>query len=410
LTDKAQGTGHRAQGTGHRAKDKRQKLKDKKNMLLDIITNNSITAPSEPWWKVVYDFSSLTKWVDTSLHSSMSSFWATITEMLIIGILILLFYALVGLFLVYAERKVCAFMQNRLGPNRVGPFGIFQTIADLFKLLFKELVPIKNADGFLFNLAPFIVIIASFMAIAAIPFAKGLQAIDLNIGVLYVIAVSAMGVVGVLLAGWSSNNKYSLIGAMRSGAQIVSYELSVGLALITIVIMAGSMQLSVIVEAQRDGWFIFKGHIPAFIAFIVFLISSTAETNRGPFDLAEAESELTAGYHTEYSGIKFAFFFLAEYINMFIVASIAATVFLGGWMPFHVGHWEGFNHIMDFIPPFIWYIGKTFFVIFMMMWFKWTFPRLRIDQLLTLEWKYLLPINLVNVLIMAFIVLMGWHF
>jgi NADH-quinone oxidoreductase subunit H len=379
-------------------------------MLLDIVINKSVTALSVPWWKVVYDFSALTEWIDKSLHNAMSPFWTTIMELLIIGVLILLFYALVGLFLVYAERKVCAFMQNRLGPNRVGPFGIFQTIADLFKLLFKELVPIKNADGFLFNLAPFIVIIASFMAIAAIPFAKGLQAVDLNIGVLYVIAVSAMGVIGVLLAGWSSNNKYSLIGAMRSGAQIVSYELSVGLALITIVILAGSMQLSVIVEAQRDGWFIFKGHIPAFLAFIIFLISSTAETNRGPFDLAEAESELTAGYHTEYSGIKFAFFFLAEYINMFIVASIAATVFLGGWMPFHVGHWEGFNHIMDFIPPFIWYIGKTFFVIFIMMWFKWTFPRLRIDQLLTLEWKYLLPINLVNVLIMAFIVLMGWHF
>jgi len=379
-------------------------------MLPDIVAVNNAPSLSVPWWKVVYDFTALTKWVDTGLHGSMSSFWATITEMLIIGVLILLFYALVGLFLVYAERKVCAFMQNRLGPNRVGPFGIFQTIADLFKLLFKELVPIKNADGFLFNLAPFIVIIASFMAIAAIPFAKGLHAIDLNIGVLYVMAVSAMGVIGVLLAGWSSNNKYSLIGAMRSGAQIVSYELSVGLALITVVILAGSMQLSVIVEAQRDGWFIFKGHIPAFIAFIIFLISSTAETNRGPFDLAEAESELTAGYHTEYSGIKFAFFFLAEYINMFIVASIAATVFLGGWMPFHVGSWEGFNHIMDFVPPFIWYIGKTFFVIFLMMWFKWTFPRLRIDQLLTLEWKYLLPINLVNVLIMAFVVLMGWHF
>jgi len=379
-------------------------------MLPDIVALNTSSSLSVPWWKVVYDFLPLTQWIDSSLHNAMSPFWTTVTEMLIIGVLILLFYALVGLFLVYAERKVCAFMQNRLGPNRVGPFGIFQTIADLFKLLFKELVPIKNADGFLFNLAPFIVIIASFMAIAAIPFAKGLHAIDLNIGVLYVIAVSAMGVIGVLLAGWSSNNKYSLIGAMRSGAQIVSYELSVGLAIITIVILAGSMQLSVIVEAQRDGWFIFKGHIPAFIAFIIFLISSTAETNRGPFDLAEAESELTAGYHTEYSGIKFAFFFLAEYINMFIVASIAATVFLGGWMPFHVGSWEGFNHIMDFIPPFIWYIGKTFFVIFLMMWFKWTFPRLRIDQLLTLEWKYLLPINLVNVLIMAFIVLMGWHF
>jgi NADH-quinone oxidoreductase subunit H len=358
----------------------------------------------------VYNFTSLTKWIDTSLHSAMSPFWTTVTEMLIVGVLILLFYAVVGLFLVYAERKVCAFMQNRLGPNRVGPFGIFQTIADLVKLLFVELIPIKNADSFLFNLAPFIVIIAGFMALAAIPFSNGLHAIDLNIGVFYVMAVSAMGVIGVLLAGWSSNNKYSLIGAMRSGAQIVSYELSVGLALITVVILAGSMQLSVIVEAQRDGWFIFKGHIPAFIAFIIFIISSTAETNRGPFDLAEAESELTAGYHTEYSGIKFAFFFLAEYMNMFIVASIAATVFLGGWMPFHVGSWEGFNHVMDFIPPFVWYIGKTFFVIFIMMWFKWTFPRLRIDQLLTLEWKYLLPINLVNVLIMAFVVLMGWHF
>jgi NADH-quinone oxidoreductase subunit H len=378
-------------------------------MVFEIVSKSEV-ASQEPWWRVFYDFSSLTKWIDTSLSNAMSPFWTTITEMVIVGVLILLFYAVVGLFLVYAERKVCAFMQNRLGPNRVGPFGLFQTIADLIKLLFVELIPIKNADKFLFNLAPFIVIIASFMAIAAIPFANGLHAIDLNIGVLYVVAVSSMGVIGVLLAGWSSNNKYSLIGAMRSGAQIVSYELSVGLALVTIVILSGSMQLSEIVEAQRTGWFIFKGHIPAFIAFIIFLISSTAETNRGPFDLAEAESELTAGYHTEYSGIKFAFFFLAEYINMFIVASIAATVFLGGWMPFHVGNWEGFNNVMDFIPPFIWYIGKTAFVIFLMMWFKWTFPRLRIDQLLTLEWKYLLPINLVNVLIMAFLVLVGWHF
>ena len=222
-------------------------------------------------------------------------------------------------------------------------------------------------------------------------------------------AVSSVGVIGVLLAGWSSNNKYSLIGAMRSGAQIVSYELSVGLSLITMVVLCGSLQLSDFVNQQADLWFIFKGHLPAIIAFVVFLVASTAETNRGPFDLAEAESELTAGFHTEYSGIKFAFFFLAEYMNMFIVASIATTIFLGAWQPFHIPGAEGFNHAMDFIPPIIWFFAKTALVIFIMMWFKWTFPRLRIDQLLTLEWKYLLPINLFNVLLMAFIVLMGWH-
>jgi NADH-quinone oxidoreductase subunit H len=358
----------------------------------------------------IYDFTSFTTWIDQGLNSIMSPTLALITEMAIIGIVFILFYAVVGLILVYAERKVCAFMQNRVGPNRVGPYGIFQTIADFIKLLMKELVYIKNSDKLLFNIAPFIVIIASFMALSAVPFAKGLHAIDFDIGILYVIAVSSLGVVGILLAGWSSNNKYSLIGAMRSGAQIISYELSVGLSLLTIIVLSGTMQFSQIVEMQSNGWFIFKGHIPAFIAFCVFLIASTAETNRGPFDLAEAESELTAGFHTEYSGIKFAFFFLAEYMNMFLVASIAATVFLGGWMPFHISGWAGFNHVMDFIPPFVWYIGKTAFVIWLMMWFKWTFPRLRIDQLLTLEWKYLLPINLFNILLMAFLVLMHWHF
>jgi len=249
----------------------------------------------------IYDFTSLTQWIDTGLKNAMSPFWTTVTEMVIVGVLFLLFYAVIGLFLVYAERKVCAFLQNRLGPNRVGPYGIFQTVADLVKLLFKELIPIKNADSFLFNLAPYIVIIVNFMVLAAIPFSKGLHAIDFNIGVFYVIAVSSVSVIGVLLAGWSSNSKYSLLGAMRSGAMIVSYELSIGLSLITVVILAGSMQLSEIIEAQRTGWFIFKGHIPAFIAFIIYIIAGTAETNRGPFDLAEAESELTAGYHTEYS-------------------------------------------------------------------------------------------------------------
>lgn len=359
-----------------------------------------------------FDFSPIISDLNTWLLTSFGDFWGKMIGLVLIGIAILSFYAVVGLYLVYAERKVCAFMQQRVGPNRVGPYGFFQTIADLIKLLLKELIPIKNADKFLFNIAPFIVIIASFMAIAAIPFAKGLHAIDFNIGIFYVIAVSSLGVIGILLAGWSSNNKYSLIGAMRSGAQIVSYELSVGLSLLTIVVLAGSLQLSTIVEAQADCWFIFKGHIPAMIAFVVFLIASTAETNRGPFDLAEAESELTAGFHTEYSGIKFAFFFLAEYMNMFIVASIAATVFLGGWMPLHIPYesFSGFNNVMDWFNPFVWYFIKTAFVIWVMMWFKWTFPRLRIDQLLKLEWKYLLPINLFNILLMALVVLMGWTF
>ncbi len=358
----------------------------------------------------IYDFTPFTASIDRYLTSRLGTGGGLIAELVLIGLAFLIMYALVGLFLVYAERKVCAFMQNRLGPNRVGPYGFFQTIADLIKLLFKELIYIKKADNLLFNIAPYVVIIASFMAIAAIPFAKGLQAIDFDIGILYVMAVTSLGVVGILIAGWSSNNKYSLIGAMRSGAQIISYELSVGLSLLTIVVLAGTMQLSAIVEGQADAWFIIKGHIPALIAFVIFLVASTAETNRGPFDLAEAESELTAGFHTEYSGIKFAFFFLAEYMNMFIVSAIATTVFLGGWMPFHLFGLDGFNRIMDFIPPIFWFFGKTFFVIFIMMWFKWSFPRLRIDQLLTLEWKYLLPINLVNIVIMAFITLMGWYF
>ena len=358
----------------------------------------------------IYSFSTLTSSIDKGLNSAMAPWLATLTEFVIVGVVFLGFYALLGLFLVYLERKVCAIMQNRIGPNRVGKWGLLQTIADLIKLLMKELIPIKNADGFLFNLAPFIVIIASFMAMAALPFAKGLQAIDFNIGIFYVMAVSSLGVIGILLAGWSSNSKYSLIGAMRSGAQIISYELSVGLSLLAIVILSGTMQLSAIVQSQADGWWIFKGHIFAFVAFVIFLISSTAETNRGPFDLAEAESELTAGFHTEYSGIKFAFFFLAEYMNMFIVASIGATLFLGGWMPLHIGNWHEFNMIMDYIPSVVWFFGKTFFVIYLIMWFKWTFPRLRIDQLLNLEWKYLLPLSLINTVLIAFIALMGWYF
>jgi NADH-quinone oxidoreductase subunit H len=358
----------------------------------------------------VYDFTPFITSVTDFLDRNFSPLWSSIFSMILLGVVLLLFYAVLGLYLVYAERKICARMQNRLGPNRVGPMGLFQTIADLIKLLLKELIYIRNADNLLFNIAPFIVIVASIMAIGAIPFAKGLQAVDLNIGVLYILAISSMGVIGILIAGWASNSKYSVIGAMRSGAQVISYELSVGLALLCIITFAGSMQFSDIIASQQDGWWIFKGHIAAWIAFVVYLIAGTAETNRGPFDLAEAESELTAGFHTEYSGIKFAFFFLAEYMNMFIIAAMATTLFLGGWLPFHLYNVQWFNRVMDFIPPVFWFFGKTAFVIYLMMWFKWTFPRLRIDQLLALEWKYLLPINLMNLILIAFLTLMEWHF
>lgn len=356
-----------------------------------------------------YDFTPLTQSIHNGLLEKFSPIVTQVIEWSIIGVLYLLFIAVFGLLLVYAERKVCAAFQQRLGPMRVGPWGLIQTIADFIKLLMKELITPKSVDKFLYNLAPFIVIIVPFLTISVIPFAPGLQALDFDIGIFFVTAVSSVGVIGVLLAGWASNNKYSLIGGMRSGAQIVSYELSVGMSLITMVILAGTMQVSEIVELQRGGWFLFKGHIPAIIAFTVFVIAGTAETNRGPFDLAEAESELTAGFHTEYSGIKFAFFFLAEYINLFIVAAMATIVFLGGWMPFHFGAWEGFNNVMDYIPGIVWFFGKVFAIIFLIMWFKWTFPRLRIDQILTLEWKYLLPINLFNILLMATMVLLGWH-
>lgn len=333
-----------------------------------------------------------------------------ITKMVIIGISLLAFLVVLCFFLGYMERKVAAFMEIRLGPNRVGPKGSLQIVADTIKLLFKEGLTPGGADKFLFNLAPFIVVITSILVVAPIAFAKDLQIWDMSIGVLYVSSVSSMAVIGILMAGWSSSNKYSLIGAMRCGAQIVSYELSIGLSLISIVVLSGSLQLSEIIESQANGWWIFKGHIPVIISFVIFIIASTAEINRAPFDLTEAEQELTGGFHTEYAGMKFAMFLLAEYINLFVVSAIAATIFLGGWMPFHIGGLESFNHIMDYIPSSLWFFGKTFLIIFIIMWFRWTFPRLRIDQLLNLEWKYLLPVSMVNIILITVMALFGWHF
>jgi len=358
----------------------------------------------------MYSFTDITTSLNTWLASHMNATAAVLTEMAIVGVLAISLFAFLGLLLVYMERKVAAFMQLRLGPNRVGYKGTLQTLADTIKLLFKEGFVPDASDKFLFNFAPILVIVVAMLLLAPIPFAKGLQIYDINIGVFYISAVSSIGVIGILMAGWSSNNKYSLLGAMRSGAQIVSYELSAGLSLVAIVALSGSMSFSQIVQSQADGWWIFKGHIPALIAFIIFIIAGTAELNRAPFDFAEAESELTAGFHTEYTGMRFAMFFLAEYINMFIIAAIGATLFLGGWMPLHFGQLQAFNHVMDFIPHIVWFTGKTFFLIFVLMWFRWTFPRLRIDQLLTLEWKYLMPISLFNLLLVALIVIKGWHF
>ena len=340
----------------------------------------------------------ITKTIQDWLVSMMPESVAGIAAMVLVALIYLVIFAVAGLYLVLLERRVAAWFQLRIGPNRVGPLGLFQTMADALKLVSKELTGTVKADKFLYNLAPYFVIISSLMALAIFPFTQGFQAFDINIGIFFLIAISSIGVIGILLGGWSSNNKFALIGAMRSGVQTISYELSIGLSLLTMILLTGTLQLSQIVEVQKNGWLIVQGHIPAIIAFMIYMIAGTAETNRAPFDMVEAESELGAGFHTEYSGMKFAYFFLAEFINMFIIAAIATTIFFGAWLsPF------GITESIPWLGVF-WFLGKTLVLVFLMMWFRWTFPRLRVDQLLTLEWKYLLPINLVNIVVMAIIV------
>ena len=359
----------------------------------------------------MFDFSIVSQWIHGLLTSVMPEWGALLIECVLVALVIITLYAVFAIVLIYMERKVCAFFQCRIGPNRVGKWGSLQVFADVFKMLTKEIISMRNSDLLLHNLAPFLVIVASMLTFSCLPWNKGALILDFNVGVFFLLAASSIGVVGILLAGWSSNNKYALIGAMRSGAQMISYELSIGMTMLTMIALTGTMQISELVQQQADyGWNLFRGHVPAVIAFLIYLVAGNAECNRGPFDLPESESELTAGYHTEYSGMHFGFYYLAEYLNLFIVAGIATTIFLGGWAPIYFPGLDGFNLVMGYIPGAVWFIGKTFFVVFLLMWMRWTFPRLRIDQILSLEWKYLLPISMVNLVLMALVVAFGIHF
>ena len=361
----------------------------------------------------MFDFSIITTWFDNLLRQTLGlgDFWSILIECVLVGLLIIVGYALLAIVLIFMERKVCAYFQCRLGPMRVGPWGLLQVFADVLKMLIKEIFTVDKADKFLYFLAPFLVIIASIGTFSFLPWNNGAVVLDFNVGIFLLTAISSIGVLGIFLAGWGSNNKYSVISAMRGAVQMISYEMSLGLCLITAVILTGTMQISGIVDYQTGpwNWLIFKGHIPAIIAFITFLIAGNAEANRGPFDLAEAESELTAGYHTEYSGMGFGFYYLAEYLNLFVVSGIASTVFLGGWAPINIGI-EAFDSVMNYIPGIVWFLGKTFVVVWLLMWIRWTFPRLRIDQILKLEWKYLMPLALFNLVLMTVVVAFKLYF
>jgi NADH-quinone oxidoreductase subunit H len=292
--------------------------------------------------------------------------------------------------LVWVERRLLGFWQERYGPNRVGPFGILQSLADLIKILFKhDWIP-PFADRPVFVLAPLIGAMAILMSFAVIPMTPTLMVSDSNIGLLFFLAMTSMAVYAVVLAGWASNNKYAVLGGMRAAAQTISYEVFMGVSLLGVVILAGSFKLSDIVMAQQDLWYV----VPQFLAFVIFMIAGIAESHRLPFDLPEAETELTAGFHTEYSGIKFALFFLGEYLSMMLISMMITTLFLGGWL----GPW---------LPPFVWFILKTALLIAFFILLRASLPRPRFDQLLGFGWKWLLPLALLNLVLTAAVKLWG---
>jgi NADH-quinone oxidoreductase subunit H len=312
---------------------------------------------------------------------------------LIPAVLLVTFMTLGPLAYVYVETKIAGFMQDRIGPKRVGPHGLLQTIADALKLMFKEAIFPAKADKLLFVLAPCLVVLGAFLSFVVLPFGSRLQTVDLDVGVFYVVAVSSLSTVGLIMAGWASNNKYALFGAMRSAAQIVSYEIPAVMSLLAIVMIAGSLSLQAIVGAQEGGlpnWFLFRYFPLNLVLFLVFFTAGLAECNRAPFDIPEAESELVAGFHTEYSGFFFAMFFMAEYTEMFVISAMASVLFLGGW----AAPVEALQTVGSVGLGPVWLIAKAWFLVFVMMWLRWTLPRLRVDQLMHVAWKVLLPISL----------------
>ena len=310
--------------------------------------------------------------------------------MIIGGMVVLGFISISAMFLVWWERKVSALIQNRLGPMVVGWHGTLQTAADMIKLLLKENIVPSGVDKLSWWLAPFFVVVPPVMAFVCMPFGRSLIVHDLNVGILYMTSVTSVCVLGIFMAGWGSNNKYSLLGGMRSAAQIISYEVPLLLSVVLVVMQAGTLSMQGIIEAQAHGWFILKPHLA--LACLIYFISSTAEVNRVPFDIPEAESELGAGYHTEYTGIKFAMFFLAEYTNLFITCAVVATLFFGGW--------QG-----PILPPLVWFLIKVYGIIFISMWVRWTLPRVRMDQMMAFAWKFLTPVSLVNLIISGWLML-----
>jgi NADH-quinone oxidoreductase subunit H len=312
-----------------------------------------------------------------------------ILEHIVLVLAIMLALVLIAAGLIWLERRMLALWQDRYGPNRVGPFGIFQVVADMIKIFFKEDWIPRFADKKVFIVAPAVVMITILMSFAIVPFAPGIGVVDLNIGLLFFLAMSSLGAYSVVLAGWASNNKFSLLGAMRGSAQMISYEVFMGLSLMGVVMLAGSFNMKDIVLAQQGRWFVF----PQFLGFVIFFIAGIAEAHRLPFDIPEAESELVAGYHSEYSGMKFGMFFVGEYLGITLISALITTLFFGGWLGFH------------FLPPIVWFLVKMFAFILVFILLRASLPRLRYDQLMSVGWKILLPLSLLNLLVTGALVL-----